>query len=103
MAGYEIPLKAENQVISVQLNQVAYQMTVLYRDIDQGGWTLDIADAAGEPIVSGIPLITGADLLEQYAYLGIGGALYVATDGNASDVPTAANLGTFSHLYWIPN
>jgi hypothetical protein len=52
-------------------------------------------------LVSGIPLVTGVDLLAPYAYLGFGGELLVATDGNTAAVPTYANLGTGSHLYFV--
>ncbi len=57
-------------------------MTVVWRDAPSmnGGYVLDIADANGKPIVQGIPFVTGADLLAQYAYLGIGGQLIVQTD-----------------------
>ncbi len=40
-------------------------------------WGLDIGDASNNPIVCGIPLIPGVNLLAQYAYLGISGELIV--------------------------
>lgn len=36
-----------------------------------GGWFMDIADDNENPILMGIPLVTGSNLLEQFAYLGI--------------------------------
>jgi hypothetical protein len=98
---YEIPLTAQAQTFSVSLAGVEYTITLAWRDADEGGWFLDLADAAGNVIVSGIPLVTGADLLGQYRYLGIGGGLQVQSDGDPDAVPTYTNLGATSHLYFV--
>jgi len=100
---FEIPLIASPQKFSVQLNQTTYAMTVRYLDVDQGGWILDIADISDVPIVCGIPLVTGTDLLAQYGYLGFGGQLFVQSDSDPDATPTFQNLGSTSHLYWLPN
>lgn len=99
-----IPLQVGTpQTFSVQLGGVTYQLTFLYRNDPggQGGWTLDIADAANNPIVQGIPLVTGADLLAQYRHLGFTGKLIVQTTSNPDAVPTFANLGNDGRLYWV--
>jgi hypothetical protein len=101
--AFEIPLIASPQRFTVQLGANSYNMTVLYRDTDQGGWTLDIADTSDNPIVSGIPFVTGADLLAQYGYLNFGGQLIVQSDSDPLSVPSFTNLGQTSHLYWAPN
>lgn len=99
---YEIPLMATPQAFSIQLWSTTYSLTVTYRDIDDGGWLLDIADNDGNSLVAGIPLITGANLLAQYPDLGFEGGLWVQTDGaNPDDVPTFDNIGTSSHLYFV--
>jgi hypothetical protein len=102
---YEIPLSPANQTFSVTLGNVEYRLAVTYRDAAEAGWLLDIADAENALIVAGIPLVTGADLLSPYGHLSIGGGgkLYVSTDGDEYAVPTFADLGTLSHLYWVPN
>lgn len=102
---YEIPLSAANQTFSVTLGNAGYRLTVTYRDADEAGWLLDIADAESGPVVSGVPLVTGADLLAPYSHLSIGGGgkLYASTDGDEYAVPTFTNLGTLAHLYWVPN
>lgn len=101
MAIYEIPLAPQNQQFTIQLGTVEYTLTTTYRDASEAGWVLDIADASGNPILAGVPLITGADLLEQYRYLGLGGSLYVATDGNPDEAPSFDALGGPSRLYWV--
>lgn len=101
MAIYEIPLSNASQSFQIALAGVTYKLTLMWRDAPQGGWFLDIADAAGNRILSGVPLVTGADLLEQYDYLGIGGEIWVQTDGDEAAVPTFDNIGTDSHVYFV--
>ncbi len=76
-------------------------MTVHYANVPEGGWVLDIADVDGNPIAFGLPLVTGHDLLGQYAYLGIAGELVVQSDADIYAPPTFDNLGTESHLYFV--
>ncbi|RQR87730.1 MULTISPECIES: phage baseplate plug protein [unclassified Burkholderia] len=97
---FEIPLTPVPQTFFVSLVGVQYQFTLQWRDTANGGWILDIADSSGNPIVSGIPLVTGVNLLHQYLYLGLGFELWVQTDA-ADAPPTYTNLGITSHLYAI--
>jgi hypothetical protein len=46
-------------------------------------------------------MITGADLLAQYAYLNLGFSLVVDTDIAGQEYPTKTDLGITSHLYVI--
>jgi len=96
---YEVPLSGAPQAFSASINGTTRNLRFTYQNADQGGWVLDIADASGNAIVQGIPLVTGANLLAQYAYLGLGAGLMVTTDGDPDAVPTFDNLGTTSHLY----
>ena len=104
-AAYELPLSAANQRFSITLGQVEYMLIVTWRAAIEAGGTIDIASSAGTPIVSGVPLVTGTDLLEQYRHLEIGGggSLYVATDGDPDAVPTFDGLGAATKLYWVPD
>jgi hypothetical protein len=100
--AYEIPLQANAQTFVIQLAGVTYGMTLRWNESNQT-WILDIADANGVALLQGIPLITGADLLAQYGYLGFGGSLYAQTDHDTFAPPTYANLGSDSHLYFVTN
>jgi len=102
MNVHEIPLTPAPQTIQTALNGTIYGLRLYYADAPEAGWCMDIADANGEALVCGIPLVTGCDLLEQYEFLSIGGGghLYVGTPGNPPAVPTYANLGIDSHLYF---
>ena len=107
---FEIPLAPVPLVFQITLAGTTRTMTTFYRDAPAAcaggaGWCLDIADEGNNPIVCGIPLVTGADLLAQYAYLDLGGQLWVRSDGDPAAVPAFQNLGQVpgGHLYWIPN
>ena len=64
-------------------------------------WVLDIKDSSNNGIVTGINLVTGANLLEQYSYLKIGSAYLAKIDNSLTDdLPTEYNLGTSFLLIW---
>lgn len=70
-----------------------------------GYWTMDITDEATNTVLlSSIPLIPGdppaENIMEQYAYLGIGNAYVVNAGSSATESPNASNLGTDWILIW---
>lgn len=99
---YEIPLSPQPQTFNIALAGVTYGFTVRW-NVPNASWVIDISDASGNPLVSGIPMVTGADLLEQYGYLGLNFALVAQTDNSPDTVPTFDDLGTTGHLYAITN
>jgi len=101
MANFEIPLSPSPQTFTISLSGTDYRLTVQWRNAEGAGWILDIADSGGSPIIEGIPLVTGVNLLEQYDYLGFTGVLWVQTTADPDAVPTFDNLGIGSHLYWF--
>ena len=98
--AYEIPLSPQAQTFSIQLGGVGYKVRIYWGGL-QGCWLIDLLQGSGAPLVQGIPVVTGIDLLAQYAYLGIGGSLIAQTDNNADAVPTFANLGQTGRLYFV--
>lgn len=101
---FTVPLQVgKPQTFSIALGGITYQLAFLYRNdtAGLGGWTLDIADASGNPVAQGIPLVTGADLLAQYKHLGFTGSLIVQTTSNPDAVPTFDNLGDDGQVYWV--
>lgn len=95
---YEIPLTPQPQAFAMDILGITYRFRFLYLDVPEAGWIMDIADSTGAPLVCGIPLVTGADLLGQYAYLGIGATMQVVSDEVPDAVPGYGALGTTSHL-----
>ncbi|WP_346827781.1 phage baseplate plug family protein [Serratia inhibens] len=95
----EIPLTPTNQQFAITLGDQQLNMRIMWRD--EAGWLLDLMDGAGAELVNSIPLVPGSNLLEQYSYLGITGALAVLVDNNEPELPTKTNLGIGSHLYYV--
>lgn len=100
MQIYEIPLSPQAQTFGISLGGTDYHMT-LYWNTPAACWMLDLADANEAPIIQGIPVVTGLDLLYQYKYLGVNGSLVVQTDYNTDAVPTYANLGVTGRIYFV--
>lgn len=94
----EVPLSPQPQTFSIPILGTTYQFTVKWNTFGNN-WLLDIGDSNGNPIATGIPLVTGSNLLEQLDYLGLGFGLYCATDADLLAVPTFANLGVAGHLF----
>ena len=102
MAAYEIPLSAKPENFSITLNNVSYNMRSRW-SVPQSCWVIDIASTDDSPILQGVPLIPGVDLLGQFEYLGFGGALYAQVDNDINAVPSFEGLGTTGHLYFVPS
>lgn len=98
--AYEVPLTPEPQKFQIALVNLTYTVTVVWNTAN-ASWMIDIADASGNPILQGIPMVTGADLLQQFAYLNFGFQLIAQTDNAVDVVPTFADLGTTGHLYAV--
>jgi hypothetical protein len=98
--AYLIPLQSTNQQIQVTLAGTLYTLTTRWNEMNQA-WNLDIGDADGNPLITGIAVVTGVDLLTPYEYLGIGGQIVAQTTGNTDAVPTFDNLGSLGNLYFV--
>lgn len=102
MAVFKIPLIATPQRFEITLGGITYIMTCKYNDSEQSGWIIDLADSeTSEPIAACLPLITGANILQNLDYLGFTGELRIFTDSDPRAVPTFTNLGTESNLYFV--
>lgn len=97
---YEVPLSKGPQKFNVPLAGVDFEFRLTWCQPARA-WMLDLATGDGVPLVSAIPLVTGADLLAPYGYLEIPGSLVVQTDYAPDVVPTFDNLGDTGRLYLI--
>lgn len=100
MTAWQIPLAKGAQLFTLPLANNSYQFVLVWRD-PAPGWVLDINDSAGQPIVNGIAVVPGVDLLAPYAYLGFAGGLYALTDGDPLATPTYDSLGVTTQLYFV--
>ena len=95
MAIYEIPLQAGNQKFSVTLGKTIYKLRIIYRT---NQWYLDILNTAEKPLITGLLICPGIDLLEQYKHI-IPYSLYV-TNSNPDELATFDSLGSKIKLYY---
>jgi hypothetical protein len=100
MTAYRMPLQAKPQRMSIALAGVTYNLVSRYNQY-AAAWVLDLYDASGTALLLGVPIVTGSDLLEQFAYLAIGGELIAQTDHDTDAVPTFTNLGANGNLYFV--
>jgi hypothetical protein len=98
---FQSPLQNAAQIFTITLSGTTYTFTIQYRNISQGGWVMDIGDVNNNPIVQGIPLVTGVNLLDKYQYLGFVGGIYVQTTTDPDAVPTFTNLGIDGQMYYV--
>ena len=100
MSIARIPTSPEPQrfLITLAAGQT-YQLVTQYRATPEAGWILDIGEPDSTPIISGIPLVTGINLLAQYQHL-IVGSLFVLSDVDMWAAPGFPDLGVSSHLYF---
>lgn len=100
MTTYEIPFSPQPQSFTIALNGGSYRLTTRWC-APMLAWTLDIADADNVPMVQGLPLVTGTDILKQLAYLGIKGSIRVQSSGEITKVPGLAELGISGLVFFI--
>ena len=101
MAVFQIPLTNQNQRVQTSLLGITYILIVRWNAL-AGLWYLDINDVNNKPILNGLPMTAGVDLLKQFKHLGIGGYL-VAQNVNAPNEPIAyTGLGVTGFLLFIP-
>lgn len=101
MAVYEFPLRPEAQEMQITLATIEYTVKFGWCDSADGGWFIDVSGVDGLPIVRGVPLTAGENVLQQFAYLGFPGAIYVETDDNQLVEPTYDNLGTNGRVLFV--
>lgn len=105
MSYYEIPLT------TTAFSQVTFKLTLGSRNINillklryhdlYKLWAADVVDnSTGTELITGMPLIPGADLLGQYEYLDIGSAYIIAAEPNSLQQPDNETLGSTWILMW---
>jgi len=105
MAVFEIPtLPGRPFTERVSLAGVTYTLNFHWNPSSRA-WVVDLYDRSGQvAVLTGIQLVTGADLLEQFAYLPVGAnAIWtVLTRGpgkSPDEIPDFQELGIDGHLY----
>lgn len=97
--AFLVPNSPQNEKFQIILSGLQYVLNFRWNKFS-AAWILDVDDANENPLVAGVPVITGADLLAQLEYLGIGGQLIAQSDGITDAVPSATSFGVTGHLYY---
>ena len=91
-------------VVTVDGVNKTLKLGLRYNEV-AGYWTMAVIDAiTGAVLLDSIPLLTGvypaANILKQFAYLGIGSAYILKTSNVALDYPDDTDLGSDFVLLW---
>lgn len=101
--AFEIPLTPEAQSFSTTIAGQVVNMAMQWSNAPEGGWMMNIADAAGNALANGLPLVTGGDILGQLKDIGIDAAMHVVNSAGGDLAPTFENLGVDTHLIFLPS
>lgn len=96
---FSIPALPTPQSFGISLGGLDLNMNLAFKGA--AGWVMDVANNVGDTLLSGVPLVTGGNLLEQFEHLGIPGGLWVQTKNAPDAVPTFDNLGVESFLFYV--
>jgi hypothetical protein len=104
-----IPLdNAPNQTLETTVfvdgSNVKLRLTFNFNEI-AGYWIMSITDpTTSNLLIDSIPLVVGvypaSNIIQQYAYLGLGSAYVVPMGGSPLDFPDANTLGSYFCLVW---
>lgn len=97
------PSQSFQCTIPIDGKNITLTFLIRYNDIAKY-WTMGISDASGNLLIDSLPLVTGeypaANILAQYAYLGIGSAVVLNIGNLPADRPDDTNLGADYYLVW---
>lgn len=106
---YEIPLAAENQKFHITLSGIDYTFSLRW-NFRASQWILNIGDTAELPIINGIPLVAGVNLLSGYKAHEIGGVgsnlfirSFLKQAHLGQEQPLYNDLGSNTRLYYGKN
>lgn len=102
MATQEFPLlPATAQEMTITLGTKEYTVRFAWCATPEGGWFMDMYDLALEPMIRGLPLVAGVNVLQQFDYLQIPGEIRVQVDEDTLIEPTFENFGTTGKVVFI--
>lgn len=94
----ELPLRQGPSIFSLSIKGRDFRFRFAYANTEGGGWYVDIGETDGQPLVCGLPLTAGLNLLGQFGYLGLGFGLYVSVDGRPDEAPVYDDMGNGLHV-----
>ena len=94
-----IPLSTVPQGFDIVLSGRRVRIVTRYFAAQDAGWTLDITEPDGSAIVTGVPIVTGDDLLRGYKHL-IAGSMYYVGNADVLTPPAWGTLGVDGELIY---
>ena len=94
-----IPLSTVPQGFDIVLSGRRVRIVTRYFSAQDAGWTLDITEPDGSAIVTGVPIVTGDDLLRGYKHL-IAGSMYYVGNADVLTPPAWGTLGADGELIY---
>lgn len=93
-----IPNHRFSCVVPIDNGNTTLEFFIRYNEVATY-WTVDIAKD-GETLLSSLPLKPAQNILEQFAYLGIGSAYIVPKSEAAAQWPGATDLSANWYVIW---
>lgn len=94
-----VPNKTFNITGYIDGGNITLQVTLTYNELEEC-WIMDLADDEGTPILNNTPLLPAQNILEQYAYLGIGAMYLVPKQTVQEEWPSYTTLLSSWYLIW---
>ncbi len=101
MAQYfELPTSARPQSFSLFMGGKLWTITLRWNQASNH-WVFDFADGDRVDVLTGVPLVTGVDLVGQHRHLGFGGGLILQTDHDPLQPATFDTLGVTARVFYV--
>lgn len=98
MSLLKLPLAGSPEEFETEINNVTYHLRFTW-NAESSRWALDLSLPDGTALIRNLALVTGENLLAQYAHLGLGFALYLDVDGSFEAEAGFGDLGTQAQIY----
>lgn len=100
MSIVQLPFDGINERFTTSLEGRDFVISVRWNEWIPA-WEMSIGTAADGVLATPIPIVGGADLIDQYRdRLGLTGAMFAYVEGEADQTPTEDNLGAAGGVYY---
>lgn len=93
-----LPNHSFNAVVSIDGGNVDLRFRLMYNEL-ANYWIVDISKN-NEVVLAGLPLVPAQNILEQFAYLGIGSAYIIPRSEAQEQWPSLDTLSSDWYIVW---
>lgn len=94
-----VPNYSISSTIPVDGANITLLFRIMYNELAKY-WLIDISDDEGNMLISALPLVPAQNILEQFAYMGIGSAYVLPRTQVKEQWPSAETLTADWYLIW---